>query len=135
MADNPGHTCRGFTLLEIIVALILFSLSFALILQGATQSMRNTLRAREYTEATLWAENKLDSLGLGEELERGSDAGRFDDRYSWQLEAWPVELDWQQGQPGNLSLLQVRLVVSWDSRGGRRSLEFVTLRAVEGREP
>ncbi len=125
---------RGFTLLEIIIALLLFSLGFALILQGATQSMRNTLRAREYTEATLWAENKLDTLGVGETLEPGSENGRFDDRYSWSLQADPVQLEWQENSGGNLQLLQVRLTVFWDSRGGRRSLEFVTLRAVEGQE-
>ncbi len=128
MADR---SVRGFTLLEIIVALILFSLGFALILQGATQSMRNTLRAREYTEATLWAENRLAALGVEEVLEAGADSGRFDDRYRWQLQAEPVELDWAQPQAGGLELLRVRLTVSWDSRGGPRSLEFVTLRAVQ----
>ena len=96
--------------------------------------MRNTLRAREYTEATLWAENKLDTLGLGEALEPGGDSGRFDDRYRWSLQIDPVELEWQQPVAGNLQLLRVHLTVFWDSRGGQRSLEFTTLRAVEGQE-
>lgn len=133
--DRPQfRTAQGFTLLEIIVALMLFSISFALILQGATQSMRNTLRAREYTVASLWAQNQMDQLGVGQDIEAGQSQGSFDDRYQWDMSVEESAVDWQGDSTplaGNVKLFSVTLVVNWQGRGGQKQLEFKTLRAVQ----
>jgi type II secretory pathway pseudopilin PulG len=46
----------GFTLLELLLAFVVFAISFATVLEIMSGSMRNTVRAREYTEAALTAQ-------------------------------------------------------------------------------
>lgn len=70
---SARHSCRnagqgGFTLLEVLLAFLVFALSFAVTLEILTGSIRNTARAREYTEATLIAQSLMDrSSGLRHE--------------------------------------------------------------------
>ena len=59
---------RGFTLLEVLIALIFFSL-IGVVLQDVTaSSMSNVLKARANSYATWIAENKLTELRLAESL-------------------------------------------------------------------
>lgn len=59
---------RGFTLLEVLIALIFFSL-IGVVLQDVTaSSMSNVLKARANSYATWIAENKLTELRLEEGL-------------------------------------------------------------------
>lgn len=59
---------RGFTLLEVLIALIFFSL-IGVVLQDVTaSSMSNVLKARANSYATWIAENKLTELRLAEAL-------------------------------------------------------------------
>ena len=59
---NPGSARRsgGFTLLELLLAFMVFALSFATVLEILSGSMRNTVRARHFTEAALTAQSIMD---------------------------------------------------------------------------
>ena len=54
----------GFTLLELLLAFVVFALGFATVLEILSGSMRNTVRARHYSEAALTAQSLMDQLGL-----------------------------------------------------------------------
>ncbi len=43
----------GFTLLEVILAFLIFSIAFGALLEVMTGAMRNNIRSQEYTQATL----------------------------------------------------------------------------------
>lgn len=65
---SPNLFCHGFTLLEVLIALIFFSL-IGVVLQDVTaSSMSNVLKARANSYATWIAENKLTELRLAEGL-------------------------------------------------------------------
>jgi len=55
---------RGFTLLELLLAFVVFALGFATVLEILSGSMRNTVRAREYSEAALIAQSLMDTIGI-----------------------------------------------------------------------
>ena len=55
MVSMPRN--RGFTLLELLLAFLVFALSFATVLEILSGSLRNTVRARHYTEAALTAQS------------------------------------------------------------------------------
>ncbi len=122
---------RGFSLLELIVAFVVFALAFGLLMQIASGSLRNARRAAHYTQAALLAQSKIDELGVGEALEEVSDSGRFDDRYGWRLEIRKLEPP--PAPTGNLEempfdLMRVELVVEWRDGQKSRDARFVTQR-------
>ncbi len=125
-----SHAQSGFTLIEIIVAFLVFALAFASVLQIITKSMRNTARSTQFTQAALFAQSKLDSYAIEETLEEGSDAGDFDDNFSWSMdvsEYQPPILGDDTGIDYPIVLYQIDLTVEWQE--GRRSAQFSTLRA------
>ena len=123
---------RGFTLLEVLVAFIVFVVIFGAVLDALGMAMRNTRRSAEVSEAALWAQSKLDAIGTIEELKEGSDSGEFNSHYRWQLDVSKQEVERTDGvSPDSfpVELYRVELVVSWGDRNRRREQNFVTLRS------
>lgn len=81
----PLPVSRGFTLIELVAAFVVFALGFGVLLQILGGALHTTAQSAEYTRAALWAQTLLDTQGIGEPLQEGSSSGRFDDRYSWEL--------------------------------------------------
>jgi general secretion pathway protein I len=89
----------GFTLLEIVVAFVIFGLIFATVLKILSGSLRNTQRSAEYTQAALWAQSRLDAVGIDPPLESGSYDGEFDQDYRWELDVSPYEFNGAEINP------------------------------------
>lgn len=77
---------RGFSLIEMVAAFLVFALGVGVLMQILTESMHSARKSSDYTMAALWAQSKLDIVGVGERIEEGSSNGEFDDHYSWELE-------------------------------------------------
>jgi len=99
-------------------------------------SMRNTVRAREYTEAALTAQSVMDQVGLEIPLQAGFTAAGETGGYRWEIELYDyvdtgenpysVEL----AQLTGIELLQVDLVVSWGEPPREQDSRFSTVKAV-----
>lgn len=126
-----GRGLRGFSLLEIIVAFVVFAFAFGLLMQVASGSLRNARHSAHFTHAALLAQSKLDELGAGEPLEEGSDSGRFGDVYEWRLDVTKQEPPLAPN--GNIDqlpfeLVRLELVVEWRDGSRAREARFVTER-------
>jgi general secretion pathway protein I len=126
---RPGRQ-RGFSLIELVAAFMVFALAFGVLMQLLSGSLKNTRLSSEYTQAALWAQSKLDIVGIGEKLEEGRESGRFDKDYRWNIDITKYEppdakTDIEAFQ--SVELYRVDLEVTW---GGRppHSAHFVTLR-------
>jgi len=127
---------QGFTLLEMLLAFVVFSLGFATVLEIMSGSMRNTMRARHYSEVALTAQSLMDQVGLEIPLEDGFGAGGKSGEYEWELEIHnyvnseenihSVEL----AEMTSVVLLQVDLVISWGKPPREQSRHFTTIRSV-----
>ena len=82
---------RGFTLIEMIAAFLVFAISIALLMEVLASSMRNARLSSDYTMAALWAQTKLDGVGVVERVEEGHSSGRFDDTFAWDLDVHRVD--------------------------------------------
>lgn len=123
----------GFTLIEVMAAFMVFALLFGVLLQILSTSVANTRLSGDYTRAALWAQSKLDALGLEEMLEPGTRTGRFDDDFTWMLEVREELVADERGlDPLEIpvSLYYVTLVVEWGEER-RRQAVFETLRSVD----
>ena len=126
----------GFTLLEVLLAFVVFALSFTVVLEILSGSMRNTMRAREYTEVSLIAQSVMDQLGLEIPLEAGTaNSGQSGD-YEWEVfidaydDSAENALSIQLSELTGIELLQVDLVVSWGESPREKSNSFSTVRAM-----
>jgi len=127
---------HGFTLLEVLLAFVVFALSFTMVLQILSGSMRNTMRAREYTEAALVAQSVMDQLGLELPIEQGVNYFGESGDYQWEIDiglyedaaesAHSIEL----GELSGIELLQIDLVISWGEPPREKSNYFSTVRAM-----
>lgn len=125
---------RGFTLLEVLSAFVVFALSLTMVLEIISLSVRNTGLAEDYTEVALLAQSKLDMLGVEEPLVIGQDSGEFaDGLYRWNLDVSPYEE--AEGEfllaedVDAIELLKADLEVLWGDPPRERSARFSTLRA------
>ncbi|WP_082547628.1 prepilin-type N-terminal cleavage/methylation domain-containing protein [Rhodanobacter sp. Soil772] len=119
---------NGFSLLEVIAAIMLLAIAFTALMKVAGASISLTHNAAEHSEAAMWARSLLDSAFVGEPVKPGSRSGRFNPQYRWQLDVTP----WNQAGPAlpgaPLQLYQLDLAVSWGPPAHPRSAHFRTLR-------
>ena len=85
---------RGFTLLEVLAALLIAGIMLTYLLQSETDSIRSANRTRDLRAATILAQAKLQELVAGIE---GEGAGSFEDRPGWR---WMATREPYTGGPG-----------------------------------
>ncbi len=122
---------QGFTLLEVLAAFVVFALLFTAALRIMSASTRNIVRSSDYTQAALWAQTRMDSVGIDPPIEEGSWDGVFNDQYRWTLEIQPYQLlDQASADLENfpVDLYYVELAVIWGEDRQRRAI-FKTLRS------
>ena len=128
---RTGPTTQGFTLIEVLVALTILSLSLAIIFSIFSVGLRGRRAAEEYEQATLLAESKLNSVGIDEPIRDGDTVGRFNDRFWWKTVVTPYH---EEGRDEAKDLLRrplrVTVIVSWGDAGDEKSVTLTTLRLV-----
>ena len=146
----------GFTLLEVLLAFLVFSLSFATVLQILSGSVRNTVRSKQNTEVALIAQSVMDNVGIDIELREGTVVDGEEGDYRWSLEIYGYnggpgpENEQQQVFSGDeiasgnateagalqisevdgIVLLKVDLFISWGEPPRERSRYFTTVKAM-----
>ena len=129
---------KGFTLLEVLLAFVIFSISFAVVLQIISGSIRNTMRSKQYTEVALIAQSVMDTVGLDIPLETGSGATGESGDYKWDLEIYTYEPlpnadgsdPMQLAELAGIELLYIELFIRWGDRNDERFRRFSTVRAM-----
>jgi general secretion pathway protein I len=136
---------RGFTLIEVLVAFALLAIGLGLLLAILSDGVRSVASSSQSTQATLYAQSLLTTLGSDHRLKPGHSQGAFDNgRYRWTLDikpfkppAPPPAPPSAQGNPyadqgvqavADNILLRVLLQMQWGPRGDQ-SLRVDTLRA------
>jgi len=126
---------RGFTLLEVLLAFVVFALSFAVVLEILGGSMRNSVRAREYTEAALLGQSLMDLVGTEIPIELGGRDGEAGGGYRWRMDISPYvpdENDVRTLEVAELyatELFWVDLEVAWGEAPRDRRVHFATVRS------
>jgi general secretion pathway protein I len=125
---------RGFSLIEMLAAFVVFAVGFGVMMEVTSASLRNARRAADQTEAALWAQSLLDAAGVEEKIEVGADSGRFDDKYRWdmQVSEWEPPADAARFEgDAPVEMYRIEVVVRWEQGGNERSSKFVTVRAMQ----
>lgn len=125
---------RGFSLLEMIAAIMLLAIAFGALMEVAGGSIRLSQQASDYTQAALWARSKLDSSFVLEAVQPGMTQGNFDNRYRWRMQVtpWAVPNTALPSTPYAFRMYKLDLDVIWGSTPFERTAHFSTLRIGSG---
>ena len=104
---------RGFTLLEVMIAVALIAIALTTLLGSQSQSVSFANSAKFETMAALLAQGKMSEIALQQETP-ASDSGDFGDEYpgyAWEVEVSDISIEGVD----NISdyLKQVDLTVTW----------------------
>lgn len=100
---------EGFTLIEVLVAFAILSLSLATLYTMMTGTVARLERAEGKQYALALAEAKLGEISVTRPLRLGVQNGTFGDDYIWQLSI--TRLDNERVQNSGLALVSIKLSV------------------------
>jgi len=142
---HPRRRPGGFTLLEVMLAFVIFALSFATVLEIMAGSMRSVARANDDTEVALLAQTLMDQVGTEIPVEEGSYSGTSMDRYNWNMGITLYDSGEEPDRAGmsttelaelsGVELYRVDLDIDWESGQRNRSLHFMTIQSVLANRP
>lgn len=135
------RSARGFTLLEVLAAIVLLALTFTILLKAMGASLALTHKAATRTEVAAWAQSFLDSAYVMSPPRPGVREGRFDSEHRWRLRVEP----WQPPRQGRRRddarhdsgaqsaprLYKLDLAVMWGPPARQQVAHFVTLRVAD----
>ena len=123
---SRGHSA-GFTLLEVLVAMVILSVAVVTLIQLASQGLRLLKTSIDHQEAALLADRVVRSADPSAEDAGSGQEGQFTWEWRARLVAVPDELAPATGPRPRLLALSV--AVHW---GTGRTVELVTLRLAQG---
>jgi general secretion pathway protein I len=120
----PRVGARGFTLLEVLVALIVFALLFGILAQILRTGLRQSASAESTATASLLARSQLARVGTELALEVGEVEGEADGM-RWRT---AIELAEAASEDTELATYQVQVTVAWGDDQAPHEVTLTTLR-------
>jgi general secretion pathway protein I len=127
----PLKNSCGFTLMEVIVAFAVLSISLVMVMQLFSGGLQASRASCDYTRAVVHAKDKMEEMVL----EPASGSGTFEDGFTWESEIFPYELEEEVKQDIDaigLKPMKIIVKITWMNMGNReKSLELESFRIVE----
>jgi general secretion pathway protein I len=125
---------KGFTLLEVLVAIAILGIGLTLVIQLLAGGLRLGRASEEYTKAMNYARIKMEEIAVKPTLKEGSEEGEFDDIYRWQMVVKKVDLLPIENRPDfkpPANFFQVQVDIFWKSGFKERSTRIESYKTVK----
>ena len=124
------HESAGFTLIETLVALVIFVAGYLLVYQSVSVGWRGTQVAHTESAALRLAQTRLAAAGIESRLEEGQQSGQSPDGYAWTVQVARYHRPSIDDAPTQLAAYWVTVDVRWREGALRRgrSLRLETLK-------
>lgn len=126
---------RGFTLIEVLVALTLAAIGMSLLIASSSEGLGNARTATRYLEATRRAQSRLAAIGITEALRPGLQSGDDGNGFAWSVRisepvahAAPTANATAPPPERPLALYTVEATVSWTTSNRTRQVVLQTER-------
>src|SRR3989337_3994383 len=117
--SNECRAMSGFTLLEVMVAVVIIATSFVTLLHTRNQSVTAADYAKRATVATLLASERMSDIEHGDFPDTGEDSSNFGDdypEYRWKTSVSDTTYE---------NIREVKVEVLWDEGRSERSIGLV----------
>ena len=119
---------RGFSLLELIIAIAVLAVGLVGVLQIFPIGLRASQRAGIMTKAAFLAQNKIEDIKLAgfdaiTELPPKIPLSGKDGDFEWNIKIDDVNLE---GVENSSEMRKVTVILTWPERNTTRSKEFIT---------
>jgi prepilin-type N-terminal cleavage/methylation domain-containing protein len=134
-AAERARRPQGFTLIEVVVALVIFGLAFAVVARIIQTDVLQSGRAEKLNTATLLARSQLARIGADVPVAAGELDGDAGDGFRWRIVIRPAQLDDEPGdqaggsdRPPEVLPYQVEVTVAWDAGEPAEAVTLTSLR-------
>jgi len=125
---------RGFTLIEVVVALAILGVGLIVIIELFSGGLRLGKVAEEYTKAVGYGRMKMEEIALSRGLAEGEEEGQFDNDYRWRVEIKKVDLLPVEKNPefkAPVEFYSIKVNVLWKSGMRERTAEFDSYKTIK----
>jgi len=132
LQENPESNFlkneQGFSLLEVVVALMIMAGGFLAVLNLFSGSVRSVDFSGQYLKAVTLANSKMNELEI-QNFTVDDSSGNFknEENYRWEVDISPYDSDLNNEESG-IQLQKILLKVLWNDDGHTRNIELATLR-------
>ena len=132
LQENPESNSlkneQGFSLLEVVVALMIMAGGFLAVLNLFSGSVRSVDFSGQYLKAVTLANSKMNELEI-QNFTVDDSFGNFknEENYRWEVDISPYDSDLNNEESG-IQLQKILLKVLWNDDGHTRNIELATLR-------
>jgi general secretion pathway protein I len=134
---DPAERRRGFTLVEVVVALLIFGLTFAVLARIVQTGVLQSARAETMTTATLLARSQLARIGVDVPVAAGELVGAAGGGFRWRIVVRRAELEGDQDDLATDQVAlpyQVEVTIAWGEGTREQGLTLTSLRLAAAEE-
>jgi len=134
----PHSNQHGFTLIEVLLAVMILGLSLTAILFQFQVALRAGSKARDVSQAAMLAKEKLEELKARKVFSAATESGSFDNGYAWETIVSPYGYETTAEDSSYESLtyetFELTAAVTWQAEERERRIEYSTLKTVKKQE-
>lgn len=130
MLDSNASNEKGFTLMEVLVAVVILAIGFSTILQLFSTGLASLYHTGEHTHAVFLAKEKMEEAllmefsGIEEQIIHQS--GELPNGYRWTLNVTPAE--YKDADPDGLAwLFLIEVTIKWNNGIKQKQYQLQTL--------
>lgn len=115
---------KGFTLLEVVVAMAILGAGIAALLALFSGSLRLAGGARDTSAAAVYASQRLEEALLAPSPVEGDEKGLFGEKYRWVARTTFLPA----GEASDYRPVRIEVIVSWGDPGAEHSVDVAATR-------
>jgi general secretion pathway protein I len=119
----------GFTLVEVLVALVVAGLGLSLLMEAASSGIESTTAADRYIYASSMAQSHLALVGHTLPLRKGDYFGDDGDGYRWRVKIAEPLVQAGSGAKPVIGLYRITVIESWRNGASQKSMSLYSERS------
>jgi prepilin-type N-terminal cleavage/methylation domain-containing protein len=135
LVNSRFRSSRGFTLLEIVVAMTIVGLGVVTLLEVFSSGLRLGARSQDRTEVITQGRQVMDQFLAGRTLAEGTEQGIIGENGRWKLQVQPVRSAEELSLGNDWELKEIVLDIIVPESSSERRVELRTLRLVKKGNP